>query len=552
MMKRSTFFSFFLLFLAVRLSSQVVDSTFGIPTSLDPCCLIYGATGCNFGGFDQAFLAVHLDDGRIILAGDTRWQGESDFAIARLMPDGQYDQTAGPDGQVRIDLGYYNDSCLTASRYQNDRIMMGGCVWRAGTAGYVNLIARIDFDGTLDASFGNNGHVTIDLPTAHEMITKILPQPDGKILVAGNAFYGDSFDFPDSVDVFVGRLLPNGQVDSTFGTYGFVFKRWEQTCNVALLGDISTDAFGRIVVTGGSYDPYPNNYDGNDWCYHNIFLYRYMPNGQPDSAFGANGSLELEYTGNGRGNALLHYEDGRILVAGGAGNQLLPFPAFAFLARFMQDGTPDLAFADNGRFKKAIINPGNFSGGNVEPFGLLRMRERILIGVSNEIGGDDPGFGAVCLTEAGKVDSAFGDAGRFNTFPDLALQSFINQISSTSDNNFFLSGYTRILQPNNMAIVKIRWDGTSNTNEQSVLSKVKIYPNPVTDGLLHIDLGSLDGREDRLLLKIRDLNGRVLFAQDDIVASVTIKTIDFPSGLYLVELVGQGSHYTGKIVVHNK
>jgi hypothetical protein len=156
-------------------NTQVIDSTFGIPTSLDPCCLVHGITGCNFGGSDQAFLAVHLDDGRIILAGDTRWQGESDFAIARLMPTAST-INLGVDGQVRIDLGYPNDSCLAAARYQNDQILMGGRVWQAGTSGYVNLIARVDLNGDLDPSFGNSGFLTIDLPTvAHKMITKNTP-----------------------------------------------------------------------------------------------------------------------------------------------------------------------------------------------------------------------------------------------------------------------------------------------------------------------------------------------------------------------------------------
>ena len=543
-------FILFICSMGMNIKSQAIDSTFGIPTSLDPCCLIYGVTGCNVGGFDQAFLTVHLDDGRIILAGDTRWQGESDFAIARLMPDGQYDQTAGPDGQVRIDLGYPNDSCLTAAPYQNDMILMGGCVWQAGT-GYVNLLARIDFDGHLDPFFGSNGYLAIDLPTAHEMITKISPLPNGKIIVAGNAWYGTSFIFPDSVNVFVGRLLPDGQVDSTFGTDGFVYKRWEKTCNVALIGDIAVDMLDRIVITGGSYNPYPNNYFGNEYCHYNIFLFRYLHNGEPDPSFGDNGSLELENTGAGRGNALLQYEDGRILLAGASG---LPdaYPSYFFLARFMPNGTPDFTFADNGRFRKALINYGLFSGGNVEPFGLLRMRERIIVGVLNEITGDDPGFGAVCLREDGKIDSTFGKGGRFNPFPDIGMQSFINQISRTVDNNFFLSGYTRLLQPNNMAIVKIRWDESSNTHEHSALSKVKIYPNPVKDGVFHLEIDNPDGIEDHLLLKIRDLNGRILYEQNNIVASVTIKTAGFPTGLYLVELVGQKSHFVGKIVVQNK
>jgi uncharacterized delta-60 repeat protein len=429
---------------------------------------------------------------------------------------------------------------------------MGGCVKQPGTGKYVNLLARIDFDGNLDPSFGDGGSLTLDLPSAHEMITRIITLPDGKIIIAGNALFGLSFDFPDSVHVFIGRLLPNGQADSTFGESGFVLHHWEQRCNAALLGDISADAFGRIVATGGSYDPYPNNYGGDDWCSHNIFLCRYLPNGDLDPGFGINGSLELAYTGYGRGNALLHYEDGRILLAGGGGDQLLPFPAYTFLARFMPNSTPDPSFGENGRFKKAIINPGNISGGNVEPFGLLRMRGRILIGVSNEIGGDDPGFGAVCLTEAGKIDSAFGNSGRFNTFPGLGMQSYINQISSTAENNFFLSGYTRLLQPNNMTIVKVRWDYTSSTKGQTTFGDVKIYPNPVKEGSFHVDTGSNHDLVENLTLKIRDVNGRCLFEQNDIGDSAVIHIPDFPNGLYFVELGGSQSRFVGKIVVQNE
>lgn len=532
----------------MNIKSQVIDSTFGIPTSLDPCCLVYGTTGCNFGGFDQAFLAVHLDDGRIILAGDTRWQGESDFAMARLMPDGQYDQTAGPDGQVRIDLGYPNDSCLAAALYQNDRILMGGCVRQPGTAKYVDLIARVDFDGNLDPFFGTSGYLTIDLPSAHEMITKISALPDGRIIVAGNAWYGTSFVFPDSVNVFVGRLLPDGKVDTTFGIDGFVFRRWEKTCNAALIGDIAVDMFDRIVITGGSYDPYPNNYFGNEYCHHNIFLFRYLPNGEPDPSFGVNGSLELEYTGAGRGNALLLYKDGRILLAGASG-LLDTYPLYFFLARLMPDGTPDFTFADNGRFRKALLNYGLFSGGNVEPFGLLRMRGRILVGVLNEITGDDLGFGAVCLREDGKIDSTFGKGGRFNPFPDIGMQSFINQISSTANNCFFLSGYTRILQPNNMAIVKIRWDNVSDITEQPWLNEIKIYPNPAADRVT-ITTTQTDSEG---IVRVTDLQGRLV--QESILKDglAIFPTTGLPNGMYMVQILSkEGSIFaTRKLVVQH-
>ena len=230
-------------------------------------------------------------------------------------------------------------------------------------------------------------------------------------------------------------------------------------------------------------------------------------------------------------------------------DQLLPFPAYVFLARFMPDGTPDVSFGNNGSFKKSIIFTGLVSGGNVEPFGLFRMRDRILVGMLFEINGDDPGFGVLGMRENGKIDSMFGNNGQFNAFTDLTLQSFVNQISSTADNNLFLSGYTRILQPNNMVIVKVRWDIVSSVNEQSMAEGINIYPNPVQDGFFQIDLKDKKKNEENLILRVRDLNGRICHEQNRVRDSCTVNASQFPSGLYFVELIGSGSRYAGKLSV---
>jgi hypothetical protein len=177
------------------------------------------------------------------------------------------------------------------------------------------------------------------------------------------------------------------------------------------------------------------------------------------------------------------------------------------------------------------------------------MRDRILVGMLFEINGDDPGFGVLGMRENGKIDSMFGNNGQFNAFTDLTLQSFVNQISSTADNNLFLSGYTRILQPNNMVIVKVRWDIVSSVNEQSMAEGINIYPNPVQDGFFQIDLKDKKKNEENLILRVRDLNGRICHEQNRVRDSCTVNASQFPSGLYFVELIGSGSRYAGKLSV---
>jgi pterin-4a-carbinolamine dehydratase len=54
--------------------------------------------------------------------------------------------------------------------------------------------------------------------------------------------------------------------------------------------------------------------------------------------------------------------------------------------------------------------------------------------------------------------------------------------------------------------------------------------------------------EENLSLKLKDVNGRIIYQQRCVEVTGAINVPDFLSGLYFVELVGQRSHYLGKIV----
>ncbi len=529
-----------------HLNAQVLDSTFGVLGSFIPGVLnFYGTTACDFEGRDdQAFSAIHLSDGRIILAGYTRGADGNDFAIARLLPDGMFDETLGTEGKVRIDLGYQNDSCLAAALYQSDRVLMGGCATAPGTVKYVNLIARVDLDGKPDPNFGNNGHTTIDLPSAHEMIAKILPQPDDKIIVLGHALYGQSFYSPDSTAVYIGRLLPDGQVDSTFGSDGFVYLRWKQECNASLLGDAILDSNGRILLTGGAYHPYPLVFDGKFTNWHNIIVCRFLPGGEPDTSFGINGRREFPYTGAGYGTALHIYDDGRILLAGVVGN-VSPFPFYTFLARLMPDGAPDLSFANNGHFNKYIVGGGAGS----EPVGILRIQNKIILGIVDAPMGDHVTFGALCLEENGKVDSTFGQNGVFIYYKGFFSIYFINQIGSTEPASFFLSGYYRVLEPYNMVIVKLKLGGTSSTMENTAPTAVRLAPNPATAfiRLLPEAAGTLPAT--RALTIFNATGVAVIYLKSpDWNASAPVPVYHLPPGVYYYLLKTEAGPAAGKFI----
>jgi uncharacterized delta-60 repeat protein len=538
----------------VSIDAQVVDSTFGVLGSLLPIPNnYYGLTACDFDGrHDQAFSTLHLPDGRIILAGNSRGVDGNDIALARLMSDGNYDQTMGPDGQLRLDLGPVGDTCLTAILYGDNHLLLGGAIRPLGTDIYAGLILRTDLSGQPDSTFGTGGQVIIDLPSSRELVAKVRPLSDGKILIAGSAL-GEGEQIWASVSglAFVGRLLANGQVDSTFGKDGFIYKHWEEICAISLLGDISLDMEGRIVITGSTYDPYIGEYDGNDFCTQNVVVCRYLPDGQVDSTFGTNGVVVLN-TGHGRGTELLHYDDGRILVVGVSG---LPSsnPIFTYLARLMPNGTLDVSFGGDGSIWTQTHIANSFEVGVGEPFGVVRLPGRIVVGALIGIDQSHGGFGAIALTENGRIDSTFAKNGGFSFFEVATPICFINEITSTGPDNFFLSGYYHTLWPNNMFIGKVKTLATSGLGKGSVNGGLTIFPNPVAANKhLYIDMGNLSsgGNETRLLI-FRDLNGKIVYQQAcaDQTDIAVISTASLLPGIYLVDLCGKTGRYLGRLVV---
>jgi uncharacterized delta-60 repeat protein len=89
------------------------------------------------------------------------------------------------------------------------------------------MLARYNTDGTPDKTFGagssvgGNGYFYTDVfepfqPNYGASATAVAIQPDGKIVVAGAFNNGE-----DEVGM-VARYLPNGVLDTTFGTTGVV------------------------------------------------------------------------------------------------------------------------------------------------------------------------------------------------------------------------------------------------------------------------------------------------------------------------------------------
>jgi uncharacterized repeat protein (TIGR01451 family)/uncharacterized delta-60 repeat protein len=157
-------------------------------------------TGTGPNGFVRA-IAVE-PGGRILIGGDfTLYDGVVVGRIARLNADGSLDKT--------FDVGAGFDAPVRSVALQSDgRVLVGGEFTSFLTTNAVGRLARLNTDGTLDATFsgGSSG--------ANDFISALVVQPDGRILVGGafTMFHGLTNQHR------LVRLEAGGSLDTSFNT----------------------------------------------------------------------------------------------------------------------------------------------------------------------------------------------------------------------------------------------------------------------------------------------------------------------------------------------
>jgi uncharacterized delta-60 repeat protein len=178
-----------------RLSANgKLDTTFGTG----------GIVAVDFGGDDFGAALARQADGRILVAGRSSAAGA---VVARLRATGVLDPDFGSGGRVTLPGG----GSASAVLVQPDRkIVVAGNA--SGSA--MMTVTRLLPNGAPDPSFDGDGTATIDFGSLADLAAGAALQPDGRIVVAGYK--------QDGEDVAVARLNVDGSPDATFGTAGKV------------------------------------------------------------------------------------------------------------------------------------------------------------------------------------------------------------------------------------------------------------------------------------------------------------------------------------------
>ncbi len=347
----------------------------------------------------------------------------SSSLLVRYLPNGTLDASFGENGSVQI-----NDalSAKDIAIQLDDKIVVCGAYVMEGRPN-VGL-QRFLPDGKVDSSFGDNGLVVTNFQE-WDGVNSIAIQPDEKILVSGSISESEISPFY----AFVVRYNTNGSLDYSFGNNGIAIVYNTQGAVVSML--LQSD--GKIVL--GGYDRVLGSSDVK------FFITRVTSSGQVDESFGNGGVTKTDFDINGEFiNDMCLQNDGKIVVAGSARQWGLPIQkSYMAVARYNSNGSLDEIFGEEGKVKVEFDVPSEANGIAMQENGKI-----VIAGFALHEGNIN--FALARLTQNGVLDEIFGDGGKTETdlgstpekANDVSIQKSGRIIAGGSQNsNIALAGY---------------------------------------------------------------------------------------------------------------
>ena len=146
-----------------------------------------GIVKFNLPGFftvDARGVAVQ-PDGKTVIAGRANSSSDNHAIVYRLNIDGTLDTTFSGDGFTTTQFGGATAHFDAVALQPDGKIVATGTVRFGGQ--FTVVTARFNPDGSSDLLFGTNGFVSTDFTVQEEHGQRVLVQPDGKVVVVGNA-----------------------------------------------------------------------------------------------------------------------------------------------------------------------------------------------------------------------------------------------------------------------------------------------------------------------------------------------------------------------------
>ena len=287
--------------------------------------------------------------------------------------------------------------------------------------------ASANVDTSFNAPFGYNVQAFNLGGNDADYITAVLPQADGRIVMAGYAISG-----ADSSKIALKRLLANGSFDPSFngvGTSTVALASGSYASDFPYVYAAALDAQGRILVAGGT---------ATDFC---SYVGRFTANGALDSSFGTDGFyVECPAAGHG-----VTYWDiavdasNRPIVVGRYvdTNGDLSLRSSILARRLTSTGVPDPTFNGGNAFLRSIgdVADSHDAGGAV----AFDASGRIYVGATAQ-GASLDSMIVLRLTSSGVGDAGCGASGAVHVGSVANSSFFSSAIVLRDAHHVFIAG----------------------------------------------------------------------------------------------------------------
>ena len=401
------------------------------------------------------------DDQKVLLIGmsfDASYTARA--YVHRYMPDGTLDATFGDNGLVSYTLGNEADiysAVLTAE----GKILLAGTTTDYQT--YQLLLIQLNEDGSKDTSFGTNGvrvqSVSVVVENAEDIAYDVTLDADGNILVCGSTYDANTVRRP-----FVARFSPTGVLDTSFGVNGIAAISVLAVGSSAFKG-ILVQPDGKIVASG---------YFGNSELWFVMLVVRFNADGTLDPTFGDAGVIKYNYGSvDDEGNDLKLTADGSFLVAGVTATATYNYSAL--LVKFTPDGVLDAAFGNAGTVEEDLDTFDFASNVAVQPDGRIIM--------SGTSGDGPPGAFDLAVWKYmadGTPDLTFGTGGLAQpVIPQYSAMIYAMGIQA--DGKILIGGQARTTSNQNYFLVcRLQNDLSTGVTEVNASAGALVFPDPAT------------------------------------------------------------------------
>jgi uncharacterized delta-60 repeat protein len=482
---------------------------------------------------------------------------------------GSLDSSFNQTGIVTLAPGTQHDVCHGLAVQPDEKIIFTGSARITATSGFTfdMVVGRMNADGTLDVTFGNNGYYNLGSTGGSVFGYDVRLQPDGKIVVCGGYSLTAS-----NTEFLVVRLNPDGTPDTTFGGGdGISIITGNTSEDYAYAVRIRSDE--KIVLAGTSKVP--------GFTYNKAAVLRLLPDGSPDTTFGTMGMTLIQPLSNVSYNfRAMDLDDGESIIA--AGYLYQNNNDGFFMAGFTEDGLLKSTFANNGiytglSFSTAydlVVDGGQlYSCGRtitsmgsdmaVARFDTLGVLDNtwgftglvltdinaadvalalaiqydgkvLLTGSSGPGGLGDRNFTTVRYTTSGLLDTGFGTSG-IAIHPASTGFEDANAIALQADGKILTGGFAQFSN-NDMVIMRLQ-NNIGGVGISEPLSSVSVtaFPVPLSGNLLTLHCGDLKN-ETNYKISITDVTGKMVSMQE-------VTCINGNLGLSLDEPLSNGIYH---------